>query len=61
MIGHADQRTWSDAVGRNDVGAIDPDVAGFQASGATRGNLYFRQITLRSNGGHKHMVMPGGS
>src|SRR5579872_2221872 len=43
MVGDGDQRAWKDAVGRDDVGAVDPDVSSFQARGAARRNLDGRE------------------
>jgi hypothetical protein len=39
MVGDANHGSGEDVVGRDDVGAVDPDVAGFDASGPARGNF----------------------
>src|ERR1700689_4324666 len=40
MVGDSNQGAGKDAVGGNDVRAVDPDMAGFEARGAAWGNLY---------------------
>ena len=53
-----DERAGRDAVGGDDVGAVDPDVAGFEAGGAAGGDLDFGEIRRCGSRGHEDMVMP---
>ena len=39
VVGDGDERAGRDAVGGDDVGAVDPDVSGFEAGGAAGGDL----------------------
>src|ERR1700727_1036307 len=52
MISNVNQRTGSNAIGRNNVGAVDPDVAVFQAGRAAGGNLYRRDAWVAGSLGH---------
>jgi hypothetical protein len=40
MVGDLDYGAGRDSFGVDDVGAVDPDVAGFEASGAAGGNFH---------------------
>lgn len=60
LVGDSDQRSGFHSVGRNNVGAIDPDVTGFEARGAARGDFNFREVNGFRTRGHEDMVMPGG-
>src|SRR5438477_2651884 len=55
MVGDADHGAGEDGVGGNDIGAIDPDVAGFQAGGAARGN--FHGWMFLESGGVRHVAI----
>ena len=67
VVGNADERAGEDAFGGDDIGAVDPDVAGFEAGGSAGGNLDGGAVRLfrawfRSRfrtWGHGDMVMPG--
>src|SRR5262249_29186821 len=61
LIRDRDERPRSDAVIGNNVGAVDPDVARFQARRATWRDSYGWQIRLCGSRRHKHMVMPENS
>ncbi len=44
MVEDADERAGRNAVGRGDIGAVDPDVAGFEAVGAAEREFYRVEI-----------------
>jgi hypothetical protein len=61
MVGDADYGAWRCIGRRDNVGTVDPDVAGFKAGGAAGGEFDCGDMGLYLRRGHEDMVMPGGA
>jgi len=57
MISDADHGAGEGGAGGNDVGAVDPDVAGFQARSAARRDFDYRKSCGRGLLGHAVILM----
>lgn len=60
MVGDADYGAWRGVGRRDNIGTVDPDVAGFQAGCAAGREFDGGDLGLCLRWGHGDMVMPGG-
>ena len=60
MVGDADYGAWRGVGRRDNIGTVDPDVAGFQAGCAAGGEFDGGGVAAFWRRGHEDMVMPGG-
>lgn len=57
LIGDGDERSGLESIDRENIGAVDPDVARFEADGAAGGDCDFRETSFFACS-HEDMVKP---